>query len=117
MSNDEALFLREQALRLRRVADDLDQRALNIERGMHDRDVLRGRSISDAAVQVFRNGETLHYRDILALVEQTTGKRVYGHKPEATLLTALSRDERLERIDGHTGEFRLAPASTSRGES
>ncbi len=111
MSSDEALFLRENALRLRRVADDMDQRALNIERGMHDRDVLRGARIAEAAVAVFADGEELHYRDILRRVEANTGKRVFGHKPEATLLTALSRDPRLCPSGGRSGRFRLTPTN------
>lgn len=97
MSMERVHWLREQATRLRRMANDLDDQARAVEQEVAGRPILRGRAIVDVALAVllFEGGDGLHYRDLLVRVEDRSEHRVAGVDPAATLLAALHRDPRV----------------------
>jgi hypothetical protein len=77
---------------------------------------LSGRRLVDLAIELLREREhpqPIHYRDWYALVEQA-GYVVPGADPLASFLTALSRDERIERVGSRTGRYRLREGEVSR---
>ncbi len=55
----------------------------------------------DAVLEVLRDHEPLHYREIYAKVAET-GVIIPGKDPAATLLARFSRDPRVERISAGT---------------
>lgn len=71
---------------------------------------LGGKALAEIAVTVLRESgkpQPIHYSDWLDLI-RLAGYQVSGRDPQATLLTALGRDQRCESIGGRTGLWRLA---------
>lgn len=71
---------------------------------------LGGKALVEVAVRVLADSDKpqpIHYRDWLQLV-RLAGYRVGGVDPQASFLTAISRDERVESIGGRTGLWKLA---------
>lgn len=90
---------------MRQMAYLFDQRVKELE-GEEFKEVLKGKQISNAAYIVLRaHNAPLNYRTILRLVEKHTEKRVYGEKPEATLLSAIHRDKRIIMVRPRSGLF------------
>lgn len=111
MSAERVRWLREQASRLRRMADDLNDQANVVEGELSDRPIITGKDLADAAVIVllFHGGEGMHYRDLLARVEDETGRRVRGVDPSATFLATIYRDPRIVSCGSRTGRYTVAP--------
>ena len=98
---------KERVLRLDRLASAA--RAIRDDIAPEEAVGLRGRAISDIAVQVARGfgRHELHYREWYELVRQA-GYLVASHDPTAAFLTALTRDPRIERVGARTGIYRIA---------
>ena len=103
------LELRDQARRLRRLADELDDEAARYQ-GEADA-TIGGYALVDAAVAILEDqdqGHGLHLRELLATIECRTGRRVTGTDPYATLLANIGRDPRIEPVRPRSGLYRLA---------
>jgi hypothetical protein len=72
---------------------------------------LRGERLREVAADLvfrhFKQGESFHYKDWLALLV-AEGHRVGGKNPAATFLTQVARVEGVERIGRRTGRYRIA---------
>lgn len=117
---------REQADRLRAVAEALDEQTAREEHllrelaGALDIDeqlrlerldpTLRGTRLREVALQVLRSQEDpraeIHYREWFELV-RSAGHRIGGRDPLATFLAQVHRAEGVERVGQRTGRYRL----------
>jgi len=102
---------REQAAQLRRLATELTAEAKAMEARLYDAPVLGGRALVDAAVAVLAQapGHTMHYKELLAVVEAHSGMRVRGVDPAATLLANLDREARISSSGDRSGRYVLTP--------
>lgn len=108
---ERAARLRAQSRRLRVLADELLEEATALENEAYGPDVLRGPAAADAAAAILEREGTLHYRDLAARVMATTGVRITGRDPEATLLASMYRDDRFECVRSRSGLYRLRAAA------
>ncbi len=108
MSDLETEFLIEMKDQLNRQVRIIENRITDIENGMVGDDLLHGIAIADEAEQVLRKFNVpLDYHTMLTLIEERSGKRVYGKKPEASLLSVLHRDNRFFSLRPRSGVFGL----------
>lgn len=117
MSVVRARRLKAQAVRLRRIADELHAEALRLETDAAGVPLLRGRAMVDVAVDVLAGrADGMPYRELLDRIEEASGMRVAGEKPAATLLAALNRDHRVMPVGAsRSGRYALAEQETGRG--
>ncbi|HET6303829.1 MAG TPA: hypothetical protein VFG80_03540 [Myxococcota bacterium] len=76
---------------------------------------LGGRRLAELAIELLRASEhpqPLHYQDWYELVARG-GYVVAASDPLATFLTAITRDERIERVGVRTGMYQLREAGAS----
>ena len=99
------------------MADGLDEQAALLEGEMSDRPLIGGRDLRDVAVVIllFEGGEGMHYTDLLARIEDESGKRVRGADPAATLLANIGRDDRIVSCGSRTGRYIVAESAPSTG--
>jgi len=117
---------REQADRLRGLADQLEEQTGRDEHLLHElaavlglssqlriEDLsprLRGRRLQEVAVEILRSGwgadREIHYRDWYDLV-QAQGHKIGGKDPIATFLAQVHRAPGVERLGSRTGRYRL----------
>jgi hypothetical protein len=70
---------------------------------------LKGRRLADRSVELLADSgkeQPIHYTDWYRLLEDA-GEVVTAKDPMATFLTALTRDDRIERVGHRTGMYRL----------
>jgi hypothetical protein len=110
MSAERVRWLRDQAIRLHKMADGMTAQANELEAEMADRPLMTGQEQRDLAVVVllFKGGDGMHYRDLLVAVEDEGQKRIRGVNPAATFLANLHRDERIVSCGRRTGRYKLA---------
>lgn len=121
--------LREQARRMRDLADAVEADLMASSRLLHQLDemlgvapqlsmtdseqILRGQRLRDVAIKVLKRhrGEAMavHYREWYELVVHD-GHRVAGKDPVATFLTQVSRAPEIEPVGRRSGLYRLRVA-------
>jgi hypothetical protein len=121
--------LREQARRVREVADGLDADVAETGRLLRRMDEmlglasqlsleaangeLRGRKLQELAVEILRQKHgptaTVHYRDWYELLIEA-GVRVSGRDPLASFLTQIARAPGVESVRPRSGLYRLKAA-------
>jgi hypothetical protein len=121
---------REQADRLRLLAEQLEEQTtrdehlleelsavLGLSAQMRIEDLsarLRGRRLQEVATEVLRSrwgaDREIHYRDWFRLV-QDEGHKVGGKDPLATFLAQVHRAPAVERLGSRTGLYRLRPVA------
>jgi hypothetical protein len=103
------IALRDQAKRLRRIADELSADANALEAELARAPLLGGRALVDAAVAILADtpGHTMHYKELLPLIEARSGMQVRGVDPAATLLANLDRDPRVRSWGDRSGRYLL----------
>jgi hypothetical protein len=121
--------LREQARRLRELADQVDVELGGNIRLLRQIDELlghapqmsiaevdedlRGQRLREVAIQVLKRrkgaGTSVHYREWYALLV-AEGHTVSGKDPVATFLTQVSRSDEVERVGRRSGVYRLLAA-------
>ena len=121
--------LREQARRMRDLADAVETDLMASSRLLHQLDemlgvapqlsmtaseqTLRGQRLRDVAIQVLKRhkGEAtaVHYREWYELVVHD-GHRIAGKDPVATFLTQVSRAPEIEPVGRRSGLYRLRVA-------
>lgn len=120
----------EQAERLRRLAERIDERTAQDRAALEDLQgvlgsaaqlriddfdrLLGGQRLERVAIELLkaRKGPEaeIHYREWFDLIENE-GHRVRGLKPLATFLAQLNRSEHVERVGRRSGRYRLAVAA------
>ena len=77
-----------------------------------DSDRLRGKTMAEAAYEVLSEvaGHTMHGRSILEAMARG-GRPVEGRQPMSSLMSAMIRDPRIERVKSKTNYWRLAPGA------
>lgn len=96
--------LREQATRLRGIADQLNDDANRLE---NDGLLIGGHEIAEVAVEVLRTkGRPLGYKELLPLIEESSGRRIRGRWPKKTLVANLHRNPQVVALGD--GMFDLA---------
>lgn len=124
VSNDELVTVRDAMRTLNQLVDKLDAgeaekyvlmrgtRMVAVLQPLHvvveSTDGLRGRDIADAAYEAMSLfGWEAHYDQIYKhLIDN--GQQIAGRDPRASLLAALSRDDRFEAKGARSGIYRLA---------
>jgi hypothetical protein len=121
--------LREQAHRMRNLADTVEANLSSNTRLLHQLDemlgdapqlsitpsdeMLRGQRLRNVAIQVLKRHKgkatAVHYRDWYELVVHD-GHRVAGKDPVATFLTQVSRAPDIEPVGRRSGLYRLRAA-------
>jgi hypothetical protein len=129
IASERVAALREQARRLRELADhvDLDLAAgVRLLRQIDELlgqapqmsiaevdDELRGQRLRVVAIQVLKRrkgaGSSVHYREWYALLVEE-GHTVAGKDPVATFLTQVSRCDEVQRVGRRSGIYRLVAA-------
>ena len=129
IASERVAALREQARRLRELADhvDLDLAAgARLLRQIDELlghapqmsiaevdDELRGQRLRAVAIQVLKRrkgaGTSVHYREWYALLVEE-GHTVAGKDPVATFLTQVSRADEVQRVGHRSGIYRLVAA-------
>ncbi|MCU1676710.1 MAG: hypothetical protein JWM93_1468, partial [Frankiales bacterium] len=120
---------REQADRLRVLAQHLEERTSRDEHLLQELEAalglsaqmriealvptLRGQRLQEVAIEVLRThwgvDREIHYRQWFELVQEQ-GHRVGGKDPLATFLSQVHRAPLVERLGSRTGRYRLAAA-------
>jgi hypothetical protein len=120
----------EQAERLRRLAERIDERTAQDRAVLEDLQgvlgsaaqlriddfdrLLGGQRLERVAIELLKARKGLdaeiHYREWFDLVEDE-GHRVRGLKPLATFLAQLNRSEHVKRVGHRTGRYRLVAAA------
>lgn len=121
--------LREQARRIRELADAVEADLAASTRLLHQLDemlgdapqlsmtpsdeTLRGQRLRDVAIQVLKrhrgDAAAMHYREWYELVVHE-GHRIAGKDPVATFLTQVSRAPEIEPVGRRSGLYRLRAA-------
>jgi hypothetical protein len=116
---EQALMLRARAAELYEQSRAFSERARSLmaearllEEGPGE--ILRGRMLVAVAARELRKGghvgsdvRGLHYKELAAAIEGSTGARIGGQNPHATLLAGLSRDPRFAATEPGAGRYRL----------
>lgn len=90
--------LRDEARILQLLARDLDREADAIEHEVHGNEAIGGLALRDAAAAALAERGALHYTQLAELIEERTEQRIRGNDGPATLLAAIGRDDRFERV-------------------
>jgi hypothetical protein len=120
---------REQAERLRALAERVEEQTARDERLLQEMEELlglapqmrmealnsrlRGQRLQEIAIEVLRqqvgSGQEIHYRDWYLLLLEA-GYQVGGKDPLATFLVQVHRAPHVERVGRRTGKYRLVTA-------